>query len=195
MSGVIRSFRDTLVRGILWLVPVMLFGMLVAKAIGMLRQVVAPIAEPLGTLGGVSAPALVAVLLLVVVCLLAGLIARTRGALGITNWLERTVLTRIPGYSYVKGMGESMAGVEGATAYQPVLARIEDAWQLGIIVETIEPGQYAVFVPGAPNPWSGSVYFMAEDRVRKLEMTFGQMQGCLKRLGIGSGPLLRGHLR
>ena len=194
MSGVIRSFRDTLVRGILWLVPVMLFGMLVAKAIGMLRQVVAPIAEPLGTLGGVSAPALVAVLLLVVVCLLAGLIARTRGALGITNWLERTVLTRIPGYSYVKGMGESMAGVEGAIAYQPVLARIEDAWQLGIIVETIEPGQYAVFVPGAPNPWSGSVYFMAEDRVRKLQMTFGQMQGCLKRLGIGSSTLLQGKL-
>jgi uncharacterized membrane protein len=194
MKAAVGSFQDTLVKGVFLLAPIMVFGLLVAKAIGGLRKLVEPLAGDMGPLAGIPMPALLAGVVLVLLCYVAGLVSKSRSARGLTTWLESTVLKHVPGYAYMKGMGESMAGVEGGTAYQPVLARIEDAWQLGFIVETIEAGQYAVYVPGAPSPWSGSVYFMAEDRIRKLDLRVGEVQGCLKRLGIGSGELLKGKL-
>jgi uncharacterized membrane protein len=194
MKAVLGSLQATLVRGVFVLVPILVFGLLVAKAIGMLRGVVLPLAGRFDALAGIPAPTLFAIVALVLLCLAAGLVSQTRGARWIVQWLESAVLTRLPGYSYMKGMGESVAGVEGGTTYQPVLARIEDAWQLGFIVETIEEGRHAVYVPGAPNPWSGSVYFMAEDRLRRVDLRIGDVQGCLKRLGIGSAALLQGKL-
>lgn len=194
MKSATGSFQDTLVKGIFLLAPIMVFGMLVAKAVGLLRALVAPLAGDMGPLAGIPAPALLAGVVLVLMCYGAGLVSQSRAARGLTTWLESTVLKHIPGYVYMKGMGESMAGVAGGTTYQPVLARIEDSWQLGFIVETIEEGQHAVYVPGAPSPWSGAVYFMAEDRIRRLDMHVGEVQGCLKRLGLGSSEFLRGKL-
>jgi len=194
MKGTTGSFQDVLVKGIFLLAPIMVFGMLIAKAIGLLRALVAPLTHDMGPLAGIPAPALLAGVVLVLLCYLAGLVSQSRAARGVTTWLESTVLRHIPGYVYVKGMGESIVGVEGGTTYQPVLARIEDSWQLGFIVETIEAGQYAVYVPGAPSPWSGAVYFMAEDRIRKLDMRVADVQGCLKRLGVGSTDFLKGKL-
>lgn len=194
MKAAKGKFQDTLVKGVFLLAPIMVFGMLVAKAIGLLRALVAPLAGDMGPLAGIPAPALLAGIVLVLLCYVAGLVSQSRPAVGLTLWLESTVLKHIPGYAYIKGMGETMAGVEGGTTYQPVLAAIEDSWQLGFIVETIEEGQYAVYVPGAPSPWSGAVYFMAEDRIRKLDLRAAEVQGCLKRLGLGSSALLKGKV-
>lgn len=194
MKTVIKPLQDTMVRGVFLLVPLMVFGMLIGKALGMLRTLLEPIAKRMGDVPGISMPVALSIVVLVTIVLLAGLLSKLSGARGMIGWLESTVLSRIPGYAYMKGMGENAAGVEGGPIYQPVLARIEDSWQLGFIVETIEPGQYAVYVPGAPNPWSGSVYFMAESRLRKIDLKLGEVQGCLKRLGIGSSALLRGKL-
>jgi len=194
MSAALKSFQETLVRGIFLLVPLMVFGMLVAKALGLLRTLLAPLASRVGEVPGIPMPVLLSIVVLVLIIYAAGLISKSRGARGLIGWMESAVLSRIPGYTYMKGMTEHVAGVEGGPRYEPVLARIEDAWQLGFIVETIEAGQYAVYVPGAPNPWSGSVYFMAEDRVKRVDMRLGDVQGCLKRLGIGSAALLRGKL-
>jgi uncharacterized membrane protein len=193
-KGVLASFQENLIRGVLLFAPIMVFGILIAKAIGLLRKLVEPFAGPMGSMAGIPMPALLATAVLVLLCSLAGLLAKSRNARGLVGWIESHVLTHIPGYDYMKGMGENVAGVQGSTAYQPVLARIEDSWQLGFIVETIEPGQFAVYVPGAPSPWSGSVYFMAEDRIRRVDMKISEVQGCLKRLGIGSSALLRGKL-
>ena len=194
MKAAKGSFQDTLVKGIFLLAPIMVFGMLVAKAIGLLRALVAPLTGDMGPLAGIPAPALLASIVLVVLCYVAGLVSTSSPARGLTQWLESTVLKHIPGYAYMKGMGETMVGVEGGTPYQPVLAAIEDSWQLGFIVETVEEGQYAVYVPGAPSPWSGAVYFMAEDRIRRLDLRAGEVQGCLKRLGLGSSALLKGKV-
>jgi len=194
MQAVFGSVRATMIRGVFLLVPIMVFGLLIAKILSVLQGVVEPLSGKMGPLAGIPMPKLLAVLALLVICFVAGLVAKAPWSLRMTKWLESTVLTKIPGYAYMKGMGESVAGVEGATVYQPVLARIEDSWQLGFIVETIEPGQYAVYVPGAPSPWSGAVYFMAESRIKRLDMKIGDVQGCLKRLGIGSSAFLQGKL-
>jgi uncharacterized membrane protein len=194
MKAVLGSLQDSFIRGVLFLAPVFVFGLLISKALGLVRGVVEPFTRT-GPLAELRMPGLITAGVLVVICLLAGLLSRSRGARRVTEWLESKVLHHIPGYAYMKGMGEGMAGVGGVSSYQPVLARIEDSWQLGFIVETIEPGQYAVYVPGAPSPWSGAVYFMAEDRIRRVDLRLADVQNCLKNIGIGSTALLRGKLQ
>jgi len=97
----------------------------------------------------------------------------------------------VPGYQFIKSMGESLLGVEDEPVPQVVLARIEDAWQIAFLVERLEDGHLAVFVPGAPNPQSGSVYLMTEDRIKPAGIPPAVALKCLTRLGAGSSALLR----
>jgi uncharacterized membrane protein len=73
-----------------------------------------------------------------------------------------------------------------------VLAQIEDAWQIAFLVERLEGGHMAVFVPGAPNPLSGSVYFMTQDRIKAVDIPASVAMKCLRRVGAGSNALLQG---
>jgi uncharacterized membrane protein len=61
-------------------------------------------------------------------------------------------------------------------------------------METHEDGHRTVFVPGAPNPLSGAVYFLTENRVRLLDMSVPSFFKQLRSIGVGSKDLLRGRL-
>jgi uncharacterized membrane protein len=87
-----------------------------------------------------------------------------------------------------------MAGIEESHGHEAVLARIEDAWQVALLVERLDGSYVAVFVPGAPMPSSGSVYFMTEDRIKPLGLPLAEATKCLRRLGVGSKAMLAGRL-
>jgi len=55
-------------------------------------------------------------------------------------------------------------------------------------------GHVTVFVHGAPNPASGSIYFMTEDRIKPLGLPLTNALKCVQRLGVGSNALLRGKI-
>ena len=82
--------------------------------------------------------------------------------------------------------GEAREGSE----MRPVLARIEDAWQFALVVERVDADLVAVFVPGAPDPKSGSVYLMTNDRLKTLDVSISEVMKCLKGLGLGARALL-----
>jgi uncharacterized membrane protein len=133
---------------------------------------------------------ILAIGVIVLFCLLAGLFARTRLAHKVADWLDSVFLSHVPGYDFLKGVSESLMGLETGHAYQVVLARIEDAWQIGFLMERLESGHYAVFVPGAPSVWSGSVYLMTEDRFRRLDLSRIEAIKSLRRLGVGTDKLM-----
>jgi uncharacterized membrane protein len=118
------------------------------------------------------------------------LFARTRLAPKVVEWLESGFLYNIPGYDFFKGISESLMGYETGRTYPVVLARIEEAWQIGFLIEHLESGHYAVFVPGAPNVWSGSVYLMTEERFQRVGISRVEAVKCLRRLGVGANELL-----
>ena len=68
--------------------------------------------------------------------------------------------------------------------------RIEEAWQIGFLMERVEDDHYAVFVPGAPSIWSGSVYFMTEERFQRINISRAEAMKCLRQLGEGTNALL-----
>jgi uncharacterized membrane protein len=145
---------------------------------------------------GVPGDTITAILCLVLLSILAGVIARTRGAQGFVGWIETVILSRMPGYTMYRGMvgdmTQSMNSLERSSDAQAILARIEDAWQIGFVTDTMENGDLAVFIPGAPSPLSGSLYFLPRDRVRDSGLTVTDATAVLRRIGIGSGKRLSG---
>jgi uncharacterized membrane protein len=91
-------------------------------------------------------------------------------------------------------VGESVIGVKRQGMRSFVLVSIEDAWQLVTPVDELEDGLLAVFIPGVPLAGSGSLYFMAPDRVRRLSTSTKSALLTLRRMGVGSRDLLKGEM-
>ncbi len=190
LSGFIRT---TVVGGVFYLVPIIVLLAVIGKAMGISHKLVAPLAKIFQLHGPVSflSERVLAIIVIVLFCFVAGLIAKTAGGKRFTRWLEANVLSLVPGYALVKSMSESLSGVEEQSGREAVLARIEDAWQIALLVERLDNGHAAVYVPGAPNTASGSVYFMSEDRIKPLGIPVSKAFSCVRRLGVGSNALLR----
>ena len=92
----------------------------------------------------------------------------------------------------MKSMAEGLAHVESAESVHPVLVSIEDGWQMGYLLESLDNGWVTVFLPQAPTPMSGNVMYLSADRVRPLGITMVQAMAIVKRMGVGSAEVLRG---
>ncbi len=194
MRALIVFLRATFVGGILFLLPVVVLAVVLGKAEEIAVRIVAPLASQIAmkSMAGVPLATLLAILLIVLFCLFAGLFARTRLSRRVAEWLETIFLYNIPGYDFFKGISESLLGHEMDHAHQVVLARIEESWQIGFLIERLDSGHCAVFVPGSPSVWSGSVYLMTPDRFQHVDITRVEAVKCLRRLGRGANQLF-GH--
>jgi len=196
MKALGEFIRTTLIGGILFLLPIIVLIMVLGKAQNIAGRIMAPLVEriPVQSVGGVAVAKILVIGVLVLFCLLTGLFARTRLARRSVGWLERGLLSKLPGYNFLKGISESLAGFETDHRQEVVLARIEDAWQIGFLMERVEKDRYAVFVPGAPSIWSGSVYLMTEERFQRINISRAEAMKCLGRLGEGTNKLLAGRI-
>ena len=53
-------------------------------------------------------------------------------------------------------------------------------------IERTPAGDVVVYLPGAPNPWSGTVVFVEQSRVEKLDMSVADAIRSIQALGRGS---------
>jgi uncharacterized membrane protein len=195
MNKLLDFFRTTIKGGIWFLFPFIILLIVIGKAHKIVEPMVAPLAQriPVETFLGFGVVRLLTGLILVLVCFTAGLLSKTKPAQKFVFWLESHFLSKLPGYEFLKTTGGQFLHVDQGGQQNVVLARIEDAWQIGYITEALDNGLFAVYIPGAPVPSSGSLYFMTEDRFVRLKLTIPQAQQCLRRLGHGSKTLLPGQ--
>ena len=129
-------------------------------------------------------------MLLVLVCLIAGLVARSEFARARRAKLDTWLLHLIPGYAWVKGITGNIQDTEAQEVLKPVLVRFDDQYQLAFEVDRNDSGLVAIFLPGAPDARSGSVSYVAEDRVSGLDTGFSTVVKSCKNLGRGSLQML-----
>jgi uncharacterized membrane protein len=196
MNGKFQFLTTTVIGGMVFLVPIIVCIAILGKAFQIMKKLAVPLADalPIDSVAGFVVADLIAITAIVIVCFIAGLVAKTALATQLVTWLESNLLSRIPVYAFIKGMTDSVAGLEESEGLKPVLARYDDNWQVAFEVERID-GQYVVvYVPGAPEPWSGGVIIMSEDRIKPLDLPMSAAIRNVKRLGQGSNDLLQGRL-
>jgi len=191
--------KTTFLGGVLFLVPVVVLIAIVEKALGYAQKAVVPFADALfkGTFAHAFVSDLLAFGLLLVLCFLAGLAAKTAFARKSVDALEKKVLGKVPFYDSTKGkvLATLQAQSQEGEKMRPVLARFEDSWQIAFEVERISGGIITVYVPGAPDPWSGSVCFMTEDRIQAIDPAMPPVLKTLKDLGKGANEQLSAYFK
>jgi uncharacterized membrane protein len=198
MKGFImfRFIKTTVLGGLLFLFPIVFIAAIIGKALEVTNKLSAPLAGLLSvdSIGGLAVVELLALVILVLICFLAGLAARTALAGKLAQSLETKVLGKIPAYTLLKSKAESVLRPEDIAGMCPVLGRFDDSWQLAFEIERMAGGKVVVFLPGGPDPWSGSVCVMTEDRITPLDLTVKSAADIMKRLGKGSTGALRDPL-
>jgi uncharacterized membrane protein len=195
MKSLTAFFKVTVVGGALYLLPIVLILVVLGKVHAVAVKFIAPLAAELQLhdIGGFNLARLLAITFVILACFAAGLFAKTRVAKQFIGWLERAILSDLPGYSMISTLGADATGA-GESDMKVVLARIEDAWQLALLVERVDATHTAVFVPGAPDPKSGSIYLLTDDRFKVVDVPRHEAMKCIKGLGIGAKALLAGRL-
>ncbi len=188
--------KTTIIGGASFLLPVAIVIFVLSYALRLVRRIAEPISHSLHldhlVGAGVGAVTVLSVAVLVLISFAAGIIARTAAGRRITRWSENSFLGRFPHYQLIKSMAEGLAHIENASGLKPVLVNIEDAWQIGYLLEQLDKDWVVVFLPQAPTPMSGTVMYMPSGRVRPLDITMVQAMSIVKAIGVGSGAALRG---
>lgn len=190
MKGLAEFTKTTLIGGLLVVLPIYLSILLMAKTFAGLLALMSPVtaAIPAAT----QFRQVVAIVIIIAVCLIAGIVVRTSPGRRAKIALERSILERIPGYTLVRGLAKRLSGDERGDAFQPALVEIEDALAPAFIIEELADGRYTVLVPSVPTPAAGSLLIMPRVRVHPLDVPFAQVVTVISKWGTGAGALARG---
>jgi uncharacterized membrane protein len=186
-----KFLKTTIVGGLLFLVPVVAVVVVIGKAMNFMEAVAEPVAKvlPIDSLGGVAIVNVIAAVIVLLISFLAGLLARTKLAKKFADTVENAVLQKIPGYTLVKGVTNKLTSpdTEGIHA---VLVSFGHSSRVSIEIERISKSRVVVYIPSAPNPWTGEVHVVNSDQVERLDCPITTVIEHVEQLGGGSSRYL-----
>jgi uncharacterized membrane protein len=187
----IQFIFTTVIGGSLLLVPVVFLGMMLTKAAGFMMVIAKPLAEwvPVDSVGGIALANLIAIAAVILLCFLAGLVARHALAGKFVKSLESKVLVKIPGYSMVRGIvsGFDESSTEGL---KPVALQLGSAERVGFEIQKLPDGRSMIYIPSAPSPWSGVTQVLPAEQVTYLDVPVTKIIEITENYGHGMGDVL-----
>ena len=188
MKALAEFSKTTLIGGVLVILPLYIAVLLLAKTVNGLLALLKPVADQVPA--SVELRQVVAIILLICACFAIGLIVRTGPGLRAKNAFERTILEKLPAYTFLRGLVSRLAGKGEEQPLQPALVELEDALVPALIVEELDDGSYTVLVPSAPTPMAGSVYILPHDRVHPVDIPLAKAIGVFSKWGTGAGEFV-----
>ena len=189
MNNRLSFIKTTVVGGFVFLIPAVIVVIALGKVIGAMKAMAKALSPLFGIeslMGGLLLNIL-AVIVTILLCFAGGLLARRASAKRMRARLDTTLLNSVPGYAFIKGFAENLRQTEElAGSFLPVLVRFDDYVQIAFETQREATGKVAVYLPGAPNPWSGTIVYVSPERVTPLAMTFTEALRNIRSLGKGS---------
>jgi uncharacterized membrane protein len=190
MKALAEFLKTTVIGGLLIVVPVYFTLLLLGKAlkgmIALLAPIVALLPEGVHHFGQI-----LAIMLVVLVCFMLGLIARTGLGRRAIEAFERRVLERMPGFAMLRSVVRRVSGTSDDAQFQPVLVEIEEALTPAFIVEELDDDRFVVLVPSVPTPAAGSLYILPRQRVHWVDVPVTEAIAVITRWGTGTSKLLK----
>jgi len=179
---------SSLLTGFLIVVPIYLAVLLLLKVMKSVVTLIRPVALLLPE--SVPAEMLLSLMLVLVICLLVGMLVRTRIGAVLRERMETTLFERIPGYALIRSLTQQLAGSSQEKVWKPAFVEIEEGLVPAFIIEEFEDGRYTVFVPSIPTPLAGAVYILDRKRVHPLDVPFTDALRTISKWGSGSRELV-----
>jgi uncharacterized membrane protein len=193
MRKTLGVWKTTVLGGAFFLVPFAVVVFLIGQVAYVISLVATPMAPYLNkwSIGGASLAIILATLLVVALCYLAGLAARRSLGARFSEKIERYLLILFPRYGVLKDQIASNFGSQTTSpSMKSVLVTFDDAARLGFEVERTPAGAVTVYLPGAPDPWQGHVVHVPAERVSPLAVEFGEAVAICETLGRQTGRVV-----
>lgn len=196
MSRIATFIKATLLGGLFALLPVFLLFTVLGKVVISARAAAQSLMDKFAGEAAESGefPLVYAILIVVAACFLLGLVMMSGAGSSFGSWINRNVLSRIPGYSAIRTIlgGFGNAETDGSIK-MGLLSLSADAKCFVFITEDHGNGWLTVFIPETPNPGTGTVQFVEKGLVEPLNLRLGEIGKAMHQWGIGSAKLLEKH--
>lgn len=188
-----KFLKTTIIGGVVFLIPVVVIVMIVGEAVNVMLIVAEPVADmiPIERFAGIALVNVVAGLALLLICFLAGLLARATSVMEWVEKVEAKFLAKIPGYTIIKGISSSLSDPRNAKL-KSVLVSLPGGARMGLEVERIRNDQVSVYFPGSPNAWSGFVQIVPASAIEPLDVPMMRVIEHAEQLGRGIESALSG---
>lgn len=189
--------RTTAIGGLLFLLPLIVLGALIGQIVPIVLTIAKSLAGILDgiveTPGGIALLIALSIGILLLICFFCGLLARRSFARRFSGAFEKKLVMVFPRYAILKDqMADTIGGEETKTQMKPVLTTFDDCKRIAFETERDEEaGLVTVYLPGSPDPWSGSIALLKIDQVQPLKAEFGETAGTCEQLGRGSIALMK----
>lgn len=181
--------RTTITGGIVFFLPILFLWTVGKHAISEITRYVRPLAERMGiaTFAGQATVLILVVLLICIVCFLAGLLMRSPRFKNLSDFIDKNIVTLVPGYGQFKNTALlKMAGVGKHKGEPRTLVLLYDqyAWVPALKTE-MHNGFCSYFFPSDTSLKSGYVKIMPIQSVREKVIPFDQLENVLSAEGKG----------
>lgn len=182
----------TALGGVVFLIPLVIVVVVIGKAFSIMKMLAVPLQRflPIETIAGIGMVEILAIVLMFLLSLAVGLLAKGERAKTAYAKLDRVILEFVPGYAWTKSVFQNLAGTGDVVEFKPVLVHLDDQTQLAFELERAANGQVVVFFPGAPDAKSGTLAYVDAERVVPAKATFLEINRSLKLMGRGAARFL-----
>ncbi|QGM45851.1 hypothetical protein [Methylocystis heyeri] len=195
MRAIAEFFKNAILGGLLVIVPLLLVWGVFAQSIATVGRLAAPILRlaPKALISDTPEHrSILAVLLLILLSFLLGALLRAALFKRLFAWIEHRSLELLPGYSVLKNLLSEAARPESFGGFRPAMIVFAEGIQRpAYVIEDCHDGNFTVFLPSSPAPFSGIVHVVSADRVVFLDVTLPELARCIAQYGAGQSALLR----
>jgi uncharacterized membrane protein len=188
-----HAFFKRIFKGIiLFLLPLVLFVFVLKKAVDVVQILIAPVKKhlPAERVFGIGMITLISIILILLVCYLAGILVEKRSVKGFIAKIENNILIFIPGYSLLRAQTSDALHEEG-NKWEAILLADGDDMKVGIVVDRQQNGYCTVFFPEPPDARQGEMKLMHESKFKKLDIPVSSLVRMIRRYGQGSASLVK----
>jgi uncharacterized membrane protein len=188
MKSTYKYVRNHIITGFIFLMPVLISIVVVSKFWNKLLIAGNKVSKLIrvDTLLGSSGDGIIALLLFLLLCILAGYLVKLSVFKRMSDWLDDKLTSFIPGYTDLRKQTETKIGKgPREQVFETCLVQTEAQWKPAYLIDVAENGDAVVFVPTAPTFNNGQVLMTSANSYKKLDIDSATLNACLKKLGKG----------
>ena len=196
MKRLAAFFKTTTLGGLFVVLPlIVVLGLLTKLVMGVHAAAESVMAKLAGKESEAAHfPILFAILIVVGISFAFGLALTSRRGQATGSWFEGKLLYRIPGYAALRAILGGLADASKEGVVKSGLLTVDPGIECFVLVIEDHGGDYlTVYIPGSPNPGSGSVQVVRRHLVRILNVRMTDITGVLHQFGMGSAKVLKKH--
>lgn len=196
MKRLALFLKTTTLGGLFVVLPLMVVFALMAKLVMEVHGAAQSVMAKLAGEGSEAAhfPLIFSLLIVVGISFAFGLALTSRRGQATGNWVEQTLLRRIPGYSTLRAILGGLADASNEGVVKSGLLTLDPGIECFVLVIEDHGGDHlTVYIPGSPNPGSGNVQVVRRQLVRILNVRMTDITAVLHQFGMGSARVLAKH--